>query len=1440
MTLKTLLPVLILASNCLFAQNSNEVKLSNGTRIEIRKENQADGRPINSVTFDRPQSGKSEPQERRLIVRFKNNPIAKAKSTEVRNQVRLLENEHRLFRNDFSKIHSGKGSVPKVLHEYKTTFNGFSVITDTEGEKKLRNLPYVASVWEDKKVKAIDFSSNQVIGADKVWSDFNSTGKGVVIGIIDTGIDYTHPDLGGTFGPTAKVIGGYDFVNEDNDPMDDHGHGTHVAGIAAANGNIKGVAPDAKLIAFKVLTADGWGIDSWILAAIERSADPDQNPETNDALDVVNMSLGRATDPDEPYSEAIANATAKGVTFVVAAGNDYTYEAVGTPGVAEDAITVAATDRSDVTAYFSSKGPTQGDYRIKPDVAAPGVEIYSNFLGGQYQTWNGTSMASPHVAGAAALLLEKHPDWSPAVVKAALMNTAKQTEMFWHQGAGRIDVPKAIQQEFVVMPGSISLGMITEENIKVVTTSIKNLSNQSKEFTLAVTGGIVNPSIAISIEPSSVNLAAGQEAVVTITFTIDPSLERKSMTEGYFGELVTSSGNTEVKTPIALVHTPFTKLSFSEPLPGLVYITGVENTYYGKGFYPTSTEEYVSLPSGQFDVIAYYDHRTIVIKETIDGSQENVVPLLKSQAKNEIIFRFKDVDNKPIDIDPNTDVGTTLFSTRRLIGFYFFPEDTFYISDNSYALIDLLLRDTVRNTYYDISRGTVYGQTKNLLLTNELPFSKIEIKTNDTFSQKDLQYISQGGHDGRGGASIYNYYPLAFTENFVVQFAQRMPTDNFSFSKAQIRPSPGFSGPTIESGFFGALQNDLLRFSEIGGLWYPYSLEVYNSKNFTYDIGASLLRWTGKFMNENGRLNLWESPSIGLFNYSLGERIAGEIQYELKANDQVVQSGTIHNRIYPENSFYAPILSTEISQETHELNFHIDSHKVLDKSGYANVKLQFNPSLEDKNPPFIEMLTLESQGYATNKIVQGEGATFRMAVNDCRFYYISCHDQEVSAKFFVKHDDEAEWTELALTKSTSDTLVATFSEEMIGYYSIRVLASDESGNKLEYELSPAFFVASEEPSIMEKVTLTEPANHIINLVRSPVFKWQPLQNALSYTFQLSKSSSFAILENAVTQESTTLNYSDILKSEQTYFWRVKANYQSGSGPWSTANDFKTEELKVELLEPLNSSTQYSHHAVNFNWKQEEVWLYQFQLSRFSDFSVLEWEEFVSDPQITYQNFLSLNAPYYWRVRSIQNDYDQWSEMFTFEMVDLKVTLLLPGNSSQQSIDNIEFKWANVDEAIGYDFQLSDDATFNIVNYDVSLPTSNYIYPHQLPENQKLFWRVRPTYTDQWQAYNAWSDPFNFTTIITGLNSEVKEGEAYAYPNPFTEQPEIVFYVKEPGELMFTITDSQGRTVSQFKKMVEQPGRNSTVWEAKPFIKGLYFCKISSATTTENIKLVKVN
>ena len=316
----------------------------------------------------------------------------------------------------------------------------------------------VEKIWLDERVEAELDESVPQIGAPAAW-DAGFDGAGVSVAVLDTGVDAGHPDLAGA------VTSSRNFT-EDPDPADLLGHGTHVASIIASrDARLRGVAPGAEVVSGKVLDRDGFGYASWVIDGMEWAA-------AEQRADVVNMSLGFPSDTFEggPVAEAVERLSAtSGALFVVAAGNAGCDRCIGSPGIAERALTVGAVDDDDVLAEFSSHGPVGDSYLIKPDLTAPGVGIAAAQAAGTslgdpvdatHMRLSGTSMAAPHVAGAAALLLDARPGSTGEQVKAALMSTATPAEgtSVFAQGAGRVDVARAVGGQVVAETGSIGFG----------------------------------------------------------------------------------------------------------------------------------------------------------------------------------------------------------------------------------------------------------------------------------------------------------------------------------------------------------------------------------------------------------------------------------------------------------------------------------------------------------------------------------------------------------------------------------------------------------------------------------------------------------------------------------------------------------------------------------------------------------------------------------------------------------------------------------------------------------------------------------------------------------------------------------------------------------------------------------------------------------------------
>jgi subtilisin family serine protease len=317
--------------------------------------------------------------------------------------------------------------------------------------------PGVAKVWLDRQVQSLSASAAAQtpaepddnvtqVGADRAWAA-GYQGEGTTVAVLDTGIDAQHPDLVG------KVAAEANF-SDSPDAVDRLGHGTHVASIvagtgAAADGAHRGVAPESELINGKVLNDRGFGAESDVIAGMEWAAA---------RADVVNMSLGVSipSDGSDPMSLALDALTEQNDTlFVVAAGNEGPpSRTVGVPGAADHALTVGAVDSADALARFSSRGPLPGSFEMKPEVVAPGVDIVAarasgsvigEPVGEQYTRLSGTSMATPHVAGAAALLAQRHPDWSVEQLKNGLVAASDPVDGDGYDvGSGRIDIGDAV------------------------------------------------------------------------------------------------------------------------------------------------------------------------------------------------------------------------------------------------------------------------------------------------------------------------------------------------------------------------------------------------------------------------------------------------------------------------------------------------------------------------------------------------------------------------------------------------------------------------------------------------------------------------------------------------------------------------------------------------------------------------------------------------------------------------------------------------------------------------------------------------------------------------------------------------------------------------------------------------------------------------------------
>ncbi|MFJ3655717.1 S8 family peptidase [Streptomyces nigra] len=301
-----------------------------------------------------------------------------------------------------------------IERTYRKALNGYEVEASEAEAKRLAADPAVASVVQNRTFHVegtqpsppswgLDRIDQKNLPLNSSYTYPDSAGQGVTAYVIDTGVRITHSDFGG------RASYGYDAIDNDNTAQDGHGHGTHVAGTVA--GSSYGVAKKAKIVGVRVLNNSGSGTTAQVVAGIDWVAQNAVKPA------VANMSLGGGA--DSALDTAVRNAIASGVTFAVAAGNESTDASTRSPARVTEAITVGATTSTDARASYSNYGSAL-------DLFAPGSSITSAWNSGDSaaNTISGTSMATPHVAGAAALYLADNPTATPAQVASALTAAA--------------------------------------------------------------------------------------------------------------------------------------------------------------------------------------------------------------------------------------------------------------------------------------------------------------------------------------------------------------------------------------------------------------------------------------------------------------------------------------------------------------------------------------------------------------------------------------------------------------------------------------------------------------------------------------------------------------------------------------------------------------------------------------------------------------------------------------------------------------------------------------------------------------------------------------------------------------------------------------------------------------------------------------------------------
>ncbi|GAA1759107.1 S8 family peptidase [Agromyces humatus] len=493
----------------------------------------------------------------------------------------------------------------------------------------------IEAIHLDGKVEATLDSSVPYIGAPTAWAA-GYTGDGVTVAVLDTGYDDTHPDLAGrVLGESTSFVPGEDVADDPN------GHGTHVASTiagtgAASDGTHRGVADGADLLVGKVLDAGGSGQDSWIIAAMEWAAE---------RADIVSMSLGtrQGSDGLDVMSEALDTISAEtDALFVVAAGNSSAPETIGSPGAAASALTIGSIDDpTGALSWFSSQGPLVRSGALKPDLAGPGNDVTAarsadSAGDGAYIGMSGTSMATPHVAGAAAIVKQQHPEYTSAQLRAALVSTATDVGLTPYEvGSGVVDVANAVEST-VVASGSGDFGMLSwGEAAEPVVRTIEYANRGDAEVVLAVgatltdttPGGDGGPvpmsatatSDVLAIDADEVTIPAGETRSVTLT--ADPT--KVPAGAQYSGVLTaTVDGTAVTRTALGIIaeaeryDLTVTATDFEgEPLETYGWIWNAATGWYTS--FGVAGETTLRLPGGLYSVMSFMDVAREADTETI-------------------------------------------------------------------------------------------------------------------------------------------------------------------------------------------------------------------------------------------------------------------------------------------------------------------------------------------------------------------------------------------------------------------------------------------------------------------------------------------------------------------------------------------------------------------------------------------------------------------------------------------------------------------------------------------------------------------------------------------------------------------------------------------------------------------------------------------------------
>ena len=1019
-----------------------------------------------------------------VIVELREPPLARrprvraARSAQA--SVDALDAEHRRVVDEIVRLEGGSGAVSRALaggavrREFRTAFNGLAASLTAATQEALRSHPDVKAIHRDATVQAILDTSVPKVRAPTFWSQNGGyRGAGQVIAIVDTGIDYAHTDVGGcaVIGGACKVVGGHDFHNDDADPDDDNGHGTHVAATAAGNGALLGVAPDASLLAYKVLDENGFGLTSNVIAGIEAAIDPNGDLDTSDHADVINLSLGGPGGPDEASALAVDTATAAGALVVAAAGNSGGYYAIGSPGVARTALTVGAVADDGSPASFTSGGPVAGTFDLKPEIAAPGVDVCAARATGtqlgaacrdaSHVTLNGTSMATPHVAGAAALLRGLHPDLSPEEVKSLLAQNGDPSGHDALQvGASILDVVRSSTVDTVVSPQALSFGL--DELAQSVwaptrTLTVRNVGDTARSYALSAAGHYwgLPPGVTIGFAPATFSLAAGESVAVTVTLAVDNAVAPNQPGSPNAWEAMVelrSSGQTQ-RIPLVFVKTPLLRIH-TDRVATMIYVHDRQSLWNARAVIPTTTTADVLLPAGTYDVLvnfpvgvgAYVLHEGVAVgdvrEETVASSE--AVHTLSLTGRNEL--------------------GATLNGATRAFSFFHHASQLGMVTLVGSATGPFTVSTSAASAAYDVDLAMLAQQgAKSYLIAkgqSGVSASAALANTAGELTRGSFRYFANPGETATGTTEFLSIMvgsslgigmgpPAVAPVNRDLWVTPATRADARVFVQPTVSLSGGPDGAHNGPWYRGATTQGVIQaFNALDAAAPVYET---SSGELPLDLGPASL--FAKFSNGDAWVVLRQLAAAWTWTFhSPGgdgpQAPGGTIGWRLLSKGNTVASG-----VTPQSGFGGPSLPYAYPPKPGPFVFEIDPlrHWIGGLRAESRVVAAFDTSRHpgDVDPPFVRRVEVRRAGLLDEVVPVGGAATVLLEVRD---------DGDASVVPRLSRRTSGGDIEVALSPLGGGVFQAVLADACAvpGPVDLVLEAADASGNELVEWLTPAF------------------------------------------------------------------------------------------------------------------------------------------------------------------------------------------------------------------------------------------------------------------------------------------------------------------------------------------------------------------------------------------------